>query len=150
MSGRAELADAADDRRRLQRAAIVKGEIPDRAALVEPGRRDPGSEAEVGAKAALGHQRVQVSQDLLARREAPAPGPRPERERVQLRRNVAGQARIAVIAPRSAQVIGPVKHDEVVDPRLLERDRHADPAKSRTDDDHPVRHGTPSRWAWCA
>jgi hypothetical protein len=95
----------------------------------------------VRAEAVLGRQRVQVRQDLLARREAPAPAPGPKRERVQVRRYVAGQARIAVIAPRSAEVIGAVQHDEIVDARLLERDRHADPAESRADDDHPVRHG---------
>ena len=147
--GTAELAHAADDRGRLQCAAIVNGEVPDRAALVELGRDDPGAETEVRAKAMLGDQRVQVSQDLLARREAPAPAPGPERERVQVRRHVAGQARIAVIAPRSAEVIRPVQHDEVVDACLLERDRHADPAESGTDDDHPVRHGhsLAMRWA---
>ncbi|HYZ56150.1 MAG TPA: hypothetical protein VE733_21985 [Streptosporangiaceae bacterium] len=34
------------------RAAIIKGEVPDRAALVEPGRHDRAAEAEVRAKAA--------------------------------------------------------------------------------------------------
>src|SRR6516162_11608353 len=84
-----ELADRADDRSRLQRAAIVEGEVPDRAALVELGRRDPTAEAQMRAEAALGHQPVQVRQDLLTRREAAAPAPGSERVRVQLRRHVA-------------------------------------------------------------
>ena len=67
--GTAELAEGADDRPRLQRAAIVKGEIPDRAVFIELGRRDAAAETQMRAKAALGDQRVQVSQDLLARRE---------------------------------------------------------------------------------
>jgi hypothetical protein len=43
--------------------------------FVELGRRDAAAETQVRAKAALGDQRVQVSQDLLARRETPAPRP---------------------------------------------------------------------------
>jgi hypothetical protein len=84
---------------------------------------------------------VQVSQDLPAPWETPAPARRPERERVQLRRHVASQARVAVIPPRPAEVSGPLNHDEVVDARLLKRDSHADPAESGADDHHPVRHG---------
>ena len=82
--GAAELADGADDRCRLHCPAIVQGEVPDRAALVELGRRDPAAEAEVRAETVPGDQRVQVSQDLVACREATAPAPGPERERVQL------------------------------------------------------------------
>ena len=139
-SGTPELADRADDRGRLQRAAIVEGEVPDPEALVELGRRDPAAEAQMRAEAALGDQPVQVGQDLLARREAPAPAPGPERVRVQLRRHVAAQARVAVVAPGPAEVVRLVQHDEVLDARLLERDRHADPAESGSYDDHPVRH----------
>ncbi len=43
--GAAELAHSADDRGRLQRAAIVKSEVPHRAALFEPGCHDPAAEA---------------------------------------------------------------------------------------------------------
>ena len=57
----AELADGADDRGRLQRFAAVEGEVPDRVALVEIGRRDPGAEAQVRSEAALGDQPVQVA-----------------------------------------------------------------------------------------
>jgi hypothetical protein len=76
----AELADGADDRGRLERAAVVQGEVSGRTALVELGGSDPAAEAEVRAEAVLGDQRVQVSQDLVSGREAPAPAPRPERE----------------------------------------------------------------------
>src|SRR6266487_2948896 len=137
----AELADGADDRGGLQRLAVVEGEVPDRVALVEFGRRDPGAEAQVRSEAALGDQPVQVGQDLLAWREAPAPAPGPERVRVQLRRHVTAQARVAVVAPGPAEVVRLIQYDEVLDARLLERDRHADPAESCPHDDHPVRHG---------
>jgi hypothetical protein len=117
--GAAELADGADDRGGLQCGAVVQGEVPDRAALVELGGRDSSAEAQVRAEAVLGDQRVQVRQDLVARRVPPAPAPGPERERVQVRRYVAGQAGVGVVAPGSAEVIGPVQHDEVADARLL-------------------------------
>ena len=52
--GTAELAEGADDYPCLQRAAIVKGEVPDRAVFVELGRRDAAAETQVRAKAALG------------------------------------------------------------------------------------------------
>jgi len=51
--GTAELAEGADDHARLQRAAIVKAEVPDRAVFVEPGRRDAAAQTQVRAKAAL-------------------------------------------------------------------------------------------------
>ena len=138
--GLTELADGADDRGRLQGFAVAEGEGPPRLVLVELGVRDPGAEAQVRAQAVLGDQRVQVGQDLIARREAPGPAPGPERERVELRRYVAGQPGIAVVAPGPAQVIGPVQDHEVLEARPLERDRHADPAEAGADDDHLVRH----------
>ena len=138
--GRAELADGADHRGRLQGFAVAEGEGPQRLVLVELGVRDPGAQAQVRAQAVLGDQRAQVGQDLLARREAPGPAPGPERERVKQRRHVAGQAGIAVVAPGPAQVIGPVQDDEVLQARPFERDRHADPAEPGTDDGHLVRH----------
>jgi hypothetical protein len=146
--GPAELPDGAHDRAGLQRAAVVEGEVPDRAALVEPRRRHPASQPKVRAEPVLGHQTVQVTQDLFARGEAPAPAPRPERERVQLRRHVTGQPRIAVVTPDPADVIGPVQHHEVVDARPPQRDRHADPAEPRADHYHPVCHEHPSLRAW--
>src|SRR6516165_7242325 len=77
-----ELADGADDRGGLERAAVVQGEVPGRTALVELGGGDRAAEAEVWVEAVLGDQRVQVSQDLVPAREAPAPAPGPEREGV--------------------------------------------------------------------
>src|SRR6516225_3780087 len=137
----AELPDGADDRGRLQRAAIVEGEVPRRAALIERGGHHTAAEAQVRREAVLGDQRVQVGQDLVAGRETPAPPPRPERERIQLRGYVAGQAGVAVIPPGPAEISGPLQHDEVFDACPLERDRHADPAESGADDRHPVTHG---------
>src|SRR5215472_5422480 len=124
----AELADRADQCSPLQRTAALQGQIPERVALVESGRRYSTAEPKMRAEIVLGHQGVQVRQDLGPRREAPTPAPGAIRERVQLRRYVARQSWIAIVAPDSAEVARAVKHDEVVDARLLERDRHPDAA----------------------
>jgi len=58
-----------------------------------------------------------------------------------MRRHVAAQAGVTVVAPDPADVIGPVQNDEVLDARLLERDRQADPAEAGADHGHPVSHG---------
>src|SRR5262245_9476894 len=89
----------------------------------------------------LRNEPVQVSKDLITGGKASAPAPWAERERVKQRRYIAGQAGIAVVAPGSAEIAGPVDTDEVIDARLLEPDRHADAAEPGADDDHSVRHG---------
>jgi len=131
--------DGGDDRAGLQRAAVLEGEPPHGAALVELGGGHARAEAQVRAELALIHQRAQVGQDLLPRREAAAPAPRPERERVQGRRHITAQARVGVVPPDPPEVITPVKDDEVLDARLLERRSHADPPEPGTDHDRPVR-----------
>ena len=136
--GPAQLADGRHDGGRLQRGAILQGEIPYGAALVELGGRHAGAETEMGPEPALVGQRVQVRQDLLPRREAAAPAAWPERERVEVRRHVAGQAGVGVVPPGPAEVGCPVEHEEVPDARLLERQRHTEPREPGADHDHPV------------
>ena len=51
-----------------------------------------------------------------------------------MRRNVAGTARIVVVAPGPADVVAALQNDKIVDPGLRELDTHADAGKPGTDD----------------
>jgi len=133
-----ELPDGRDHGGGLERAAVVEGEVPYRAALVELGGGDARAEAEVGAEPALLGHFVQVGEDLLPGREAAAPAARPERERVQVRRDVAGQARVGVVTPGPPEIAGPVEDEEVIDACLPERRGHADPPEPGADHHHAV------------
>ena len=52
-----------------------------------------------------------------------------------MRRDVAGRARIGVVAPGAADAVGLLEDDEVVDPRLLELDARRQAGEPRADDD---------------
>src|SRR5205085_6721932 len=76
-----------------------------------------------------------VIEDVLLR----AVGARPrimrlERERVQMRGNVARRAGIGVLAPDAAEIVGFLEDGEAIEPRLLQVVRHAEPGKARADD----------------
>src|SRR5215472_2695838 len=137
--GPVELPDRGDHGGCPERAAILEHEVPYGAAFIEVGGGDARAEAQMRAEPTLAGQRVQVGQDLLPRRKAAAPPARPERERVQVRRHVTGEAGVGVVPPGPAEVAGPVDHEEVLDARLLERQGHADPAETSADNDHAVR-----------
>ncbi len=111
--GPVELTDSGDHGSCLDRVAIIQGQVPHGVALVELGGCDASAETNVRAEPALGGQRVQVAQDLLLRREAAAPPPRPERERVEVRRHVAGEPGVGVVAPGPAEFGCPVDDEEV-------------------------------------
>ena len=146
-----ELTDGGDDGVRAQPLAVVQGELPHRAALVELGGGDAGAQPQAGAQPVLGGQRLEVAQDLLLRRKAPAPAPRPGRERVQPGRHVAGGPGVGVVPPGPAQAVALVDDEEVPDARLFEGHGHAEPAEPGADHDHAVRrilgHGPSSRSA---
>ena len=52
-----------------------------------------------------------------------------------MRRDVAGAARVGVVPPGAADVLGLLQDDEVVPAGLLELDRHAEPGEPGADDD---------------
>src|SRR5207248_1890872 len=84
----------------------------------------------------------QVRQDLVPGREHPGPARvLLERERVQVRRDVAGAARIRVVPPGTAEVAGLLQDDEVLAACLLELDPHAQPGKPGPDD-HDLSHSS--------
>ena len=99
----------------------------------------PAPRRRCGVEPALGGHRAQVIQDLLPRREAAAPPARPERERVQVRRHVTGQAGVGVVPPGPPEVVAAVDDEEVVDARLPQRRGHADPAEPGADHENLVR-----------
>jgi hypothetical protein len=48
--------------------------------------------------------------------------------------HVALAARVGVVPPGAADVVGALEQDEVLDPRLLEADRHAQAGEAGADD----------------
>jgi hypothetical protein len=63
-----------------------------------------------------------------------------ERVGVQVRRHVAGCARIGVVAPSPAEVVTAVEHDKIVDPHLAHPDGHPDAREAGADDDDRMGH----------
>ena len=65
-----------------------------------------------------------------------------------MRLDVAGAARVGVVPPGAADVLGLLQDDEVVDAGLLQLDRHAEPGEPGADDDDPglgaLTHDAPS------
>src|SRR5690348_223575 len=86
----------------------------------------------------------QVAPDLWLPGEAVCPaGVRRERERVQVRRDVAGAPGIGVVPPGASDRGRPLQDDEVGHARLLQPDARAEPAEASTDDGdaHMFGHG---------
>ena len=78
---------------------------------------------------------LQVGADLGLRGVRPAPlGVRRERERVEVRGDVARAAGVGVRPPGAADVVVALEHDEVVDPLLAQPDRRAQAGEARADD----------------
>jgi len=134
------------DRRLVQRAGsghedlggdgVVRGLDPPALPFVVPiGRLDLLAETDVRHDAVADGALAQVVPDLVAQREGARPvRVRGERERVQVRGHVALHARIGVLPPGAAHVVGLLEHDEVVDALLPEPDRHAEAGKAGADD----------------
>jgi hypothetical protein len=102
--------------------------------------RDFGAKSDVRRQGVFARAMPQIGVDLRLGRE----GARPVRvgfegKGIQMRRHVAGRARIAVVAPDAANVLCPLEDDEVMQPGLLEGHGHADASKARADDDGRVR-----------
>ena len=76
---------------------------------------DAGVAEQMVRQAVVGRHPLEIGQDLRLLGERLAP-PRVERERVrvEVRRHVAGGARVGVVAPGAAEAVGPVEDGEVV------------------------------------
>src|SRR5918995_607488 len=81
---------------------------------------------------------AQVVQDLVAHGIRAVPVVPRERERIEIRRDVALAARVAVRPPGAADVRAAFEHDEILDALLLEADRHPEAAEAGADDRHLV------------
>src|SRR5215467_16330443 len=90
------------------------------------------------AKIVLCGEFMNVSERLWLRRKAAAAVARRERERVQVRWDVAGGTRVGVVSPDPAKVIGLVDDEEVGDTHALQCHGHADPAEPRADHNDAV------------
>jgi hypothetical protein len=107
--------------------------------------RDPGGTEQLGVEPgvredpeALGAA-AQVVEDLVAHRVGAVPvRVARERERVQVRRDVALAAGIAVGPPGAAHVAAALDDDEVLRALLLQPDRHAEAAEAGADDGYLV------------
>ena len=98
-------------------------------------------EPDVAAQPVLLGDAPEVIQDLRLWREQFAPGRLGlERERVQVRRDVAGAARIGVVPPGAAYVVG-LLQDQEVDALALQRDAHAKTGEAGADDQRAGVHG---------
>ena len=139
----AEPAGGRDDGPGDHGVALAGLDGPEPRALVERGPRGGCAEADVGADAVLVRAALEVGEDLAPLRELAGPaGVLLERERVEVRLDVAGGTRIAVVTPGATQALGLLQHGEVVDARLLEADGHAEAAEAGADDDDVrVAHG---------
>ena len=77
----------------------------------------------------------QIGEDLGPGRVAARPAlPGGERERVEVRGNVAGRARVGVGPPDAADAVGALEDGEVADAGLEQLDAHADAAEPRPHD----------------
>ena len=91
-------------------------------------------EADVAAQPVLVGDALEVVLDLRLERPHVRPvGLRLERERVHVRRDVAGAAGIGVVAPGAADVVG-LLQDQEVDALPLQRDAHAESGEPGADD----------------
>ena len=83
---------------------------------------------------------AQIAKDLVLRRAQARPVlALRERERVQVRRDVASGARVAVVVPGSAELRRGIENRQVVEAVALQLDRGADAAEAGADDDHRER-----------
>ena len=108
------------------------------AGLLGPGHLgDLGLEPQVRTQFEPGHQRLEVVEDLGLFGELPGPvGLGREREAVEVRRDVAPRARIAVVPPGSPHPVGLLEEGEGVASGEFELDRHRQPTRAPTDDRH--------------
>ncbi len=131
--------------------------FPPSRVLVEAGSDDGRSKLDVRTYSVFVRAAYQVLENLALRGKGACPAwIRLEGVRVQVRLDVACGARVVVVAPGAPDFVGSLEDDEVVDPRALEANGHAEPGKAGADDDGLVhwveRHSSAAltRWATVA
>src|SRR6185312_5071934 len=129
-----EGADGADEH--VGGEAAARGvEDPDARALVPRGGAELVSEAQVGQHAEALGAAPEVGVDLGGGRVGAAPvGVGGEAEGIEVRLHVAGAARVGVVAPDAADVVGALEDEEVLDARLPQADGEAKAAEAAAGD----------------
>src|SRR5438876_2830023 len=133
--GPVQLADRAHQHVGDDLLAAGRAQAPDPGPRVEPGAGDLRAEAEVADEVVLPRAVLHVVADLFLG----GPQSRPvrlllEREAVEGGRDVAGGARVGVVAPGAAQAVRLLEDRERVDAGLLQLDAEAEPREARADD----------------
>ena len=130
--GLRQRAHAGDHHARAQRPV---GGLDGPAAVLPLDAGDVAVEPHVRADAELVGDALQVVADLgLARVGVGPAGVGGEGEGVEVRGHVAGTPRVGVEVPGAAHVVSAFEHGEVLDPLLLEADRHAEAGEAAADD----------------
>ena len=102
---------------------------------VEAGLGDLGASRRCGSIPKSRAHVLEVGEDLRLRRVTARPVvARGERERVQVRGDVAGGARVGVRAPDPADRVAALEHGQLLEPGLAQPDRRADAAEPGADD----------------
>ena len=133
--GTAQLAAGGDEDVDLHGLAGGGAQPPAPASRVEVRRGDLGAEAQMAVEPMPAHAVLEVAEDVGLRREAARPVALAlEGVRVQVRGDVAGRARVGVLAPHSADPIRLLEDRELVEAVLLETDAHAHAGEAAADD----------------
>src|SRR5580704_18810811 len=133
------MARAGDDDARDDGLAVAGLHRPEPRVFIERGARGGDAKADVRTDCVLGRAMLEIGEDLSLGREESGPvGVVFERIGVEVRRNVAGNPRVRVVAPGSSETVASLEDGEVVDARLFEPNRHAEPGEARADDEHMV------------
>ena len=119
--------------------AVVAGQMPDTACVVELGLRDAHAEMQMGMQPVFVGTALDIGMNLCR----PRIGGRPvrillERVGIQMRGHVAGTAGIGIVAPGAADVVGTFENHEILDAFLLETNTGVDAGKTGADDDYVV------------
>ena len=113
----------------------ARGRLDPPALAVPRGARHVMAVADVRVTPRSLRDAAQVVPDLLLAAERLRPvRVRRERERVEARGHVAAAARVGVVAPGAAEVVGALEQDEVLDPGLAQPYAEADAGEPGPDD----------------
>ena len=133
-----EHADRADHDIGLDRLARFDFERPARGALVPASAPNFGIETTVREQLVLLGAMLQVGANFgLGRVRTRPVALGLERERIQMRLDITGATRVAVVVPGAADALTLLEQDEVLEARLLQPNRHAQTAGSRPNDRDP-------------
>ena len=131
--------DRTDHESRRHRRLVFDRQTPDAGGVVPLLLDDFGVGLQMAVQAEPMGGIAQIAVKLRARGEQPGPvGVGCERQLVPQRRNVDGQARVVVVAPRAAEVVAAFQDHEIRDAPLAQQMRRGDPAGPGADDRHLV------------